>query len=162
MTIPTKEEALRACDELSDYAPSHPYAMSLRKTLRSYIESHTGEATPEPAGYVSGIRLNEMRSGKANYIGLYPTNDALTPIPLFASPVQPVKLEWRGYELWLTRKDIGVMIGEVHSGYEHESGWPWYFSFGPNLNAGDNYDTEKKACEALESTARQWLSRGDK
>lgn len=67
-------------------------------------------------------------------------------------------LEWRGYELWFKRNGIDILIGEVHSGYEHESGWPWYYSLGSNLNAGDNYDTEQKASAALEAAARSWFS----
>ena len=154
MTIPTREEALKALDKISsDYDLAggwSPDPMPLLATLRSYIESHTGE----PVAWQYLLENGRWSNMPGDWT---PDEDALgryTYRPLFASPVQPVKLEWSegGLNLLYHGRKIGSIL---------DIGTP---KIGAALlqRVISKHDTINEARSALESAARQWLSGVDK
>lgn len=152
MTIPTREEALKALDKLSsDYDLAggwSPDPMPLLATLRSYIESHTGE----PFAFVAQTIGGGEHLLSAHDAKQYVERDAnLKPLYLHPpSPVQPVKLEWSGHALIRDGEFFG-RVGKC--GFKHV----WFVMIG-DKEAGD-YKTIEAAKEALKEAA---LSTGDK
>ena len=148
MTICTRKEAIRIFDDIvTDY--QMPVGSQRINRLRSYIESHTGEAVcPRSAnGRPESFTVTEcVAAGECG------CGESVTPgSTVRVSPVQPV-LEWRDDLLFFNDKEIGGAA--LTGGYsQFELMGEWYQTL---------YTTLSAAKAALESAARQWLSGGDK
>lgn len=145
MTIPTREEALRALDKIHTASVWEAIA-----TLRSYIEGHTGEPLAHEWHERFGLTCCKVCGLVRNENG--DTRGCRGPVYVSlrdASPVQPV-LEWHGYALI---RD-GEWFGRVAKcGFKHV----WFTMIG-DKKSGD-YATIDAAKTALKSAA---LSKGDK